>query len=95
MDIRPPITTAPRPLVDNLDRFPFPERTNKRKNTILGRVATSLIASRGCARTSSTPGRRPTLGAPMRRCKASPVRRSSPISRPNAWTSLTGTLCGS
>jgi anaerobic magnesium-protoporphyrin IX monomethyl ester cyclase len=47
------ITTAPRPLVDNLDRFPFPERTNKRKNTILGRVATSLIASRGCARTCS------------------------------------------
>ena len=40
------IATPLRPLVDNLDRFPYPERTNKRKNTILGHTATSLIASR-------------------------------------------------
>ena len=47
------VGTAMRPLVDNLDSLPYPERTNERKNTILGRVATSLIASRGCARTCS------------------------------------------
>lgn len=53
LDGRDVVTTPLRALVDNLDRFPFPERTNKRKNTMLGRVATSLIASRGCARTCS------------------------------------------
>lgn len=47
------VATPMRHLVDDLDRLPYPERTNERKNTILGRVATSLIASRGCARTCS------------------------------------------
>ena len=47
------MTTPLRALLDNLDQLPYPERTNKRKNTMLGRVATSLIASRGCARTCS------------------------------------------
>ena len=47
------MTTAPRHLIEDLDQLPYPERATKRKNTILGRVATSLIASRGCARSCS------------------------------------------
>jgi anaerobic magnesium-protoporphyrin IX monomethyl ester cyclase len=41
-----------RPLIHDLDELPYPERTFK-KNVILGRDATSMLASRGCARTCS------------------------------------------
>jgi anaerobic magnesium-protoporphyrin IX monomethyl ester cyclase len=41
-----------RPLVEDLDRLPYPERTFTR-NAILGRYATPMLASRGCARTCS------------------------------------------
>jgi anaerobic magnesium-protoporphyrin IX monomethyl ester cyclase len=44
--------TPMRPLVHDLDELPFPERIFKR-NAILGRDATPLLASRGCARTCS------------------------------------------
>ncbi len=47
------ITTALRPLIENLDQLPYPERATSRKNMMLGRVATPLLASRGCARTCS------------------------------------------
>jgi anaerobic magnesium-protoporphyrin IX monomethyl ester cyclase len=41
-----------RPLVHDLDDLPYPERIPK-INTILGRQATPILASRGCARTCS------------------------------------------
>lgn len=41
-----------RPLVEDLDRLPYPERALTR-NAILGRYATPMLASRGCARTCS------------------------------------------
>lgn len=41
-----------RPLVEDLDRLPYPERLFTR-NAILGRYATPMLASRGCARTCS------------------------------------------
>jgi len=44
--------TEMRPLIDDLDQLPYPERTFNR-NAVLGRHATPLLASRGCARTCS------------------------------------------
>lgn len=44
--------TEMRPLVHDLDSLPYPERTFNR-NAVLGRNATPLLASRGCARTCS------------------------------------------
>lgn len=46
------IATEMRPLIHDLDLLPYPERTF-RKNAILGRHATPMLASRGCARTCS------------------------------------------
>jgi anaerobic magnesium-protoporphyrin IX monomethyl ester cyclase len=46
------ISTPLRPLVHDLDQLSYPERTFKR-NTVLGRHATPILASRGCARTCS------------------------------------------
>jgi radical SAM superfamily enzyme YgiQ (UPF0313 family) len=46
------IASPLRPLIHDLDELPYPERTFK-KNIILGRDATSMLASRGCARTCS------------------------------------------
>jgi radical SAM superfamily enzyme YgiQ (UPF0313 family) len=45
-------TTAMRPLVDDLDRLPYPDRDFE-PETALGRKAMPLLASRGCARTCS------------------------------------------
>jgi radical SAM superfamily enzyme YgiQ (UPF0313 family) len=44
--------TAMRPLVDDLDRLPYPDR-DFQPETALGRKAMPLLASRGCARTCS------------------------------------------
>ena len=44
--------TEMRALVHDLDDLPYPERT-LRRNAVLGRHATPLLASRGCARTCS------------------------------------------
>jgi len=44
--------TEMRPLVHDLDDLPYPERTFNR-NAVLGRHATPMLASRGCARTCS------------------------------------------
>jgi len=44
--------TEMRPLIHDLDELPYPERTFNR-NAVLGRHATPLLASRGCARTCS------------------------------------------
>lgn len=44
--------TPLRPLIDDLDRLPYPERDFK-PETALGRSAMPLLASRGCARTCS------------------------------------------
>jgi anaerobic magnesium-protoporphyrin IX monomethyl ester cyclase len=44
--------TQLRPLIHDLDQLPYPERTLNR-NAVLGRHATPLLASRGCARTCS------------------------------------------
>jgi anaerobic magnesium-protoporphyrin IX monomethyl ester cyclase len=41
-----------RPLVSNLDQFPYPER-DFQPETVLGHRAMPLVASRGCARTCS------------------------------------------
>jgi radical SAM superfamily enzyme YgiQ (UPF0313 family) len=41
-----------RPLIADLDKLPYPERTFK-PNEILGHKSVSIIASRGCARTCS------------------------------------------
>jgi radical SAM superfamily enzyme YgiQ (UPF0313 family) len=46
------VTTAMRPLVDDLDLLPYPERTFE-PETALGLRALPLVASRGCARTCS------------------------------------------
>jgi anaerobic magnesium-protoporphyrin IX monomethyl ester cyclase len=43
-------TTPMRPLVDDLDRLPYPDRDFE-PETALGRKAMPLLASRGCART--------------------------------------------
>ena len=44
--------TEMRSLVHDLDELPYPERTFNR-NAVLGRHATPMLASRGCARTCS------------------------------------------
>jgi radical SAM superfamily enzyme YgiQ (UPF0313 family) len=44
--------TEMRPLIHDLDQLPYPERTFNR-NAVLGRHATPMLASRGCARTCS------------------------------------------
>lgn len=46
------IATPMRHLIDDLDSLPYPVRAFRR-NAILGRHATSMLASRGCARTCS------------------------------------------
>jgi radical SAM superfamily enzyme YgiQ (UPF0313 family) len=46
------VATAMRPLVDDLDRLPYPDR-NFEPEAALGRKAMPLLASRGCARTCS------------------------------------------
>lgn len=47
------VTKSPlRHLINDLDSLPYPVR-NLRNNSILGRNATSMLASRGCARTCS------------------------------------------
>jgi anaerobic magnesium-protoporphyrin IX monomethyl ester cyclase len=46
------VTSPMRHLIKDLDTLPYPVRTFE-KNTILGRTATPLLASRGCARTCS------------------------------------------
>jgi len=46
------IATPMRHLIDDLDSLPYPVRAFRR-NAILGRYATSMLASRGCARTCS------------------------------------------
>ena len=45
--------TTPRPLVNDLDALPYPERSAGRTTAILGRRAMPLLASRGCIRTCS------------------------------------------
>ena len=46
------VTTPMRHLIDDLDSLPYPVRAFRR-NAILGRHATPMLASRGCARTCS------------------------------------------
>ena len=46
------VATPSRPLIADLDQLPYPERRFKH-NLILGRDATGILASRGCARTCS------------------------------------------
>ena len=46
------VTTPARPLVEDLDRLPYPER-NYQPDTVLGRSIMPILASRGCARTCS------------------------------------------
>jgi radical SAM superfamily enzyme YgiQ (UPF0313 family) len=46
------VATPMRHLIDNLDSLPYPVRAFRR-NAILGRHATPMLASRGCARTCS------------------------------------------
>lgn len=46
------VATPLRPLIDDLDRLPYPERSFE-PETALGRKALPLLASRGCARTCS------------------------------------------
>ncbi len=73
------VASAMRALVDDLDTLPYPERTFKR-NAILGRNVTPMLASRGCARTCSfcsihmfyrtAPGRRSSAPASRRKSSA-------------------------
>jgi anaerobic magnesium-protoporphyrin IX monomethyl ester cyclase len=46
------IATTARPLVEDLDQLPYPER-NYQPETVLGRSIMPILASRGCARTCS------------------------------------------
>ena len=46
------VTTAPRPLISDLDELPFPRRPDNNQ-TILGKKVAPLLASRGCARNCS------------------------------------------
>ncbi len=46
------VTTPARPLVEDLDQLPYPER-NYQPDTVLGRSIMPILASRGCARTCS------------------------------------------
>lgn len=46
------VATPARPLVEDLDQLPYPER-NYQPETVLGRSIMPILASRGCARTCS------------------------------------------
>jgi radical SAM superfamily enzyme YgiQ (UPF0313 family) len=46
------VTTPARPLVDDLDKLPYPDRSYE-PETAIGHKALPLLASRGCARTCS------------------------------------------
>jgi anaerobic magnesium-protoporphyrin IX monomethyl ester cyclase len=46
------VATPPRPLIQDLDRLPFPDRDFKTQY-ILGRAVMPILASRGCVRTCS------------------------------------------
>lgn len=46
------VATPARPLVEDLDRLPYPER-NYEPGAVLGRSIMPILASRGCARTCS------------------------------------------
>ncbi|MDQ2936348.1 MAG: B12-binding domain-containing radical SAM protein [Acidobacteriota bacterium] len=46
------VATAARPLVEDLDQLPYPER-NYEPTAVLGRSIMPILASRGCARTCS------------------------------------------
>ena len=46
------IATQARPLIENLDQLPYPER-NYELEAVLGRSVMPILASRGCARTCS------------------------------------------
>jgi anaerobic magnesium-protoporphyrin IX monomethyl ester cyclase len=46
------VTTPARPLVEDLDRLPYPDRSYQ-PNAVLGRSIMPILASRGCARTCS------------------------------------------
>jgi radical SAM superfamily enzyme YgiQ (UPF0313 family) len=46
------IKTEARPLIEDLDRLPYPER-NYKPGAVLGRSIMPILASRGCARTCS------------------------------------------
>ena len=46
------IATPARPLVEDLDQLPYPER-NYEPDAVLGRSIMPILASRGCARTCS------------------------------------------
>lgn len=46
------VATPLRPLIEDLDQLPYPER-NFEPETVLGRRAMPILASRGCARTCS------------------------------------------
>ncbi len=46
------IATPARPLVEDLDQLPYPER-NYQADSVLGRSIMPILASRGCARTCS------------------------------------------
>lgn len=47
------VATPLRPLIHDLDELPYPDRSAGHRTTVLGRIATPLLASRGCARTCS------------------------------------------
>jgi len=46
------VATPLRPLIEDLDRLPYPER-NAAPKAVLGRKVAAMLASRGCARTCS------------------------------------------
>jgi anaerobic magnesium-protoporphyrin IX monomethyl ester cyclase len=46
------VVTTPRPLLEDLDRLPYPDR-NYHPQAVLGRSIMPIVASRGCARTCS------------------------------------------
>lgn len=47
------VSTAPRPLIDDLDELPYPIRPQEPKFMILGKRVNALLASRGCSRACS------------------------------------------
>lgn len=47
------VATPPRPLIQDLDELPYPDRSAGQRTAVLGRYAAPLLASRGCARTCS------------------------------------------
>lgn len=52
LDDHQPIATPARPLLEDLDQLPYPER-NYEPDAVLGRQIMPILASRGCARTCS------------------------------------------